>query len=177
MFDYVFWQILQSSTSAGSRDNSPTAAAASGRTRRHETSTTTAPPHLTTRFVITCLEKQGRIHGIRCVHARFGQKRHFRTVSTRVWPTDRRKDGRTNTPSYRDARTHLKTPTLVGLFLAVAFEHPSQSHGTVGGIRVKSISLIVVKDRKQVSVWQGACDSASTVETWRKAKEQAEHAQ
>jgi len=60
--------------------------------------------------------KQGRIHGIRCVLARtasrFGQKRWFCKVSTRVWPTDQRMDGRTDrrtdTPSYRDARTHLK---------------------------------------------------------------------
>ena len=29
-----------------------------------------------------------------------------------AWPTDRRTDGRTDTPSYRDARTHLKTQKL-----------------------------------------------------------------
>ena len=58
---------------------------------------------------------------IRCVLARtdssFGQKLDFGLVSTRVWPTDGRTDGRTDrptdgrtdTPSYRDARTHLKS--------------------------------------------------------------------
>ena len=69
--------------------------------------------------------EQGRIHGIRCVHARtasnFGRKRLFCRISTRVWPTDRqtdgrtdrRMDGRTDRPTYRDARTHLKShPTL-----------------------------------------------------------------
>ena len=29
-------------------------------------------------------------------------------VKKKVWPTDRRTDGRTDIPSYRDARTHLK---------------------------------------------------------------------
>ena len=72
-------------------------------------------------FLLFFLEEQGWIHGIRCVLARtgssFSQKRHFCMVSTRVWPTDRpmdgRMDGRTDIPSYRDARTHVKSVRLV----------------------------------------------------------------
>ena len=55
--------------------------------------------------------EQSRIHGIWCVLARtssFGQKQHFFKISTRVWPTDGRTDRRTDTPSYRDAKTNLK---------------------------------------------------------------------
>ena len=38
----------------------------------------------------------------------FIEKQHNLTVSTRVWLTDERTEGRTDTPSHRDARTHLK---------------------------------------------------------------------
>ena len=62
----------------------------------------------TFQFVGEREKERGRIPGIRCVLARtasnFGRKRYFCRISTRVWPTDGRKD----TPSYRDARTHLK---------------------------------------------------------------------
>ena len=61
-------------------------------------------------------KKLSRIHGVRCVLARtdssFGKNWHFCMVLTCGWPMggwmDRRTDGRTDTPSYRDARTHLK---------------------------------------------------------------------
>ena len=35
----------------------------------------------------------------------FAQNRYFFMISTHLWPTD----GRTDTPSYRDARSHLKS--------------------------------------------------------------------
>jgi len=75
------------------------------------------PQNWKTFSVMNNISQQGRIHGIRCVPARtasnFGRKRHFWRISIRVWPTDRRTnlwtDGRTDTPFYRDPRTHLKT--------------------------------------------------------------------
>ena len=41
-------------------------------------------------------------HTLTCLY--FAQNRHFFMISTRLWLMD----GRTDTPSYRDARTHLK---------------------------------------------------------------------
>ena len=64
--------------------------------------------------VNSCIEKkQGRKHGVKCVLARtdsnFGQKWHFRMVSTHVWPTDGRTDRWTDrrTDGRTDGRTHL----------------------------------------------------------------------
>ena len=50
-----------------------------------------------------CL-KQGRIHGI-CRSLKAEKQKHYRQTDG---PTDRR----TDTPSYRDARTHLKKTTI-----------------------------------------------------------------
>ena len=60
---------------------------------------------------------------IRCVLAHtgssFGQKWRFCMVSTRVWPTD----GRTDIPSYRDARTHLKREPILAAVAARCSKH------------------------------------------------------
>ena len=77
------------------------------------------PKLLSSQKVYQCALKahlivHGRIHGltaIRYVLARtdssLGQKRHFCMVSTRVWRTDRRMDGRTN------GRTDRRTYPLI----------------------------------------------------------------
>ena len=48
----------------------------------------------------------------------FAQQRRISEISTRLWRTDGRTDGRTGTPSYRDARTHLKTFFLIMIYVA-----------------------------------------------------------
>ena len=64
---------------------------------------------VTLKCITNCLNLT--FHTLTYLH--FAQKWHFFEISTRVWLTDGRTDGRTDgqtdTPSYRDARTHLKT--------------------------------------------------------------------
>ena len=55
------------------------------------------------------VKKQGRIHGIRCAETPLLEgKQKGVTDGPTDGPTDGRTDRRTDTPSYRDARTHLK---------------------------------------------------------------------
>ena len=66
-------------------------------------------------FVLLLLKSSSDSHTFlfqTLIYRNFGQKRRFWSISTRLWRTDRPTDGRTDTPSYRDARTHLKTSKL-----------------------------------------------------------------
>ena len=94
--------------------------------------------------------KQGRIHDIRCVlilhYAIFSDFYKSVTDGPTDGPTDGRTDGRTDTPSYRDARTHLKTKEKFKVDKACF----SNYKGLIWNVRVSSIfhdmSLLDVYD-------------------------------
>ena len=50
---------------------------------------------------------------------RYVVQSYFSHIFTKTLWTDQRTDGRTNRPSYRDARTHIKTVTKDGCRLSV----------------------------------------------------------
>ena len=75
---------------------------------------------VTLKCITNCLNLT--FHTLTYLH--FAQKWHFFEISTRVWLTDGRMDGRTDRrmdiPSYRDARTHLKT--WISLWITLRIE-------------------------------------------------------